>query len=85
MNSRNVSRRTRLFLLSICVLSSSIATSISQDKKADKDPPLVKDKDGWISLFDGKTLKGWKMTEFGGQGDWSVNEAGDFAKSCILK
>jgi hypothetical protein len=74
MNSRDVSRRTSLFLLTICVLSSSISPSISQDKKADKDPPLVKDKDGWISLFDGKTLKGWKMTEFGGQGEVSVKD-----------
>lgn len=27
------------------------------------------DKDGWISLFDGKTLAGWTETKFGGEGD----------------
>lgn len=26
----------------------------------------------WIDLFDGKTLKGWKSTEFGGEGEVSV-------------
>ena len=28
----------------------------------------------WISLFDGKTLKGWKITDFGGQGDVYVKD-----------
>lgn len=32
------------------------------------------DKDGWISLFDGKTLKGWKSTKFGGEGDVLIEE-----------
>ncbi|UCF35825.1 MAG: DUF1080 domain-containing protein [Acidobacteriota bacterium] len=27
---------------------------------------------GWISLFDGKTLEGWKITDFGGQGKVQV-------------
>jgi hypothetical protein len=27
------------------------------------------DKDGWISLFDGKSLEGWQVTKFGGQVD----------------
>lgn len=28
----------------------------------------------WQSLFDGKTLKGWKSTEFGGEGDVEVKD-----------
>ncbi len=28
----------------------------------------------WISLFDGKTLNGWKITDFGGQGDVYVKD-----------
>ncbi|NOX55178.1 MAG: DUF1080 domain-containing protein [Planctomycetes bacterium] len=28
----------------------------------------------WISLFDGKTLKGWKITDFGGQGEVTVKD-----------
>jgi len=29
---------------------------------------------GWKDLFDGKTLDGWTITQFGGQGDVFVNE-----------
>jgi len=29
---------------------------------------------GWESLFDGKTLEGWKITEFGGEGEVTVEE-----------
>lgn len=31
-----------------------------------------KDKAGWKSLFDGKSLAGWKSTNFGGEGNVSV-------------
>jgi hypothetical protein len=36
----------------------------------------VADKDGWQSLFNGKDLDGWKITNFGGEGEVYV-EAGD--------
>src|SRR5262245_58332116 len=29
---------------------------------------------GWQPLFDGKSLEGWKVTEFGGEGEVSVEE-----------
>src|SRR5262245_12263778 len=29
---------------------------------------------GWQVLFDGKTLEGWKITDFGGEGDVNVTE-----------
>ncbi|MGE3313990.1 MAG: DUF1080 domain-containing protein [Planctomycetaceae bacterium] len=29
---------------------------------------------GWTSLFDGKSLEGWKITDFGGQGDVRVED-----------
>jgi hypothetical protein len=32
------------------------------------------DKEKWISLFDGKTLKGWKIPNFGTQGDVEVED-----------
>jgi 3-keto-disaccharide hydrolase len=35
----------------------------AKDAKADK---------GWKALFDGKTLKGWKSTEFGGEAEVTV-------------
>jgi hypothetical protein len=32
------------------------------------------DKEKWESLFDGKTLEGWKSTDFGGQGEVEVKD-----------
>jgi hypothetical protein len=32
------------------------------------------DEEKWTPLFDGKTLNGWKVTQFGGQGEVSVEE-----------
>ena len=29
---------------------------------------------GWQSLFDGKTLAGWKVTDFGGEGEVTVED-----------
>src|SRR6185436_8655928 len=37
----------------------------TQSSKADDKPKDEK----WTALFDGKSLDGWKITEFGGQGD----------------
>jgi Domain of Unknown Function (DUF1080) len=36
--------------------------------------PAEKDKDGWKALFDGKTLGGWKATDFGGRGKVHVKD-----------
>jgi hypothetical protein len=33
-----------------------------------------KDKAGWKSLFDGKSLTGWKITNFGGEGEVEVKD-----------
>ena len=35
------------------------------------------DKDGWISLFDGKTLGQWAETDFSGKGEVSVDKKGN--------
>jgi hypothetical protein len=40
--------------------------------RADSRAP-VKDKDGWVQLFDGKTLKGWKVFPKG-TGKWKVEK-----------
>ena len=42
--------------------------------KASTDKPKSKKGKKFISLFDGKTLKGWKKTEFGGEGDVEVED-----------
>ena len=41
---------------------------VEQPKKADAD------KDGWKDLFDGKTLNGWKVPNFGGEGKVHVED-----------
>ena len=35
-------------------------------------PAAAKSAEAWMPLFDGKTLKGWKITEFSGHGDVTV-------------
>jgi len=41
---------------------------------AGEDKPAAKDKPQWRSLFDGKTLKGWKTTQFGAHGEPEVKD-----------
>ena len=52
--------------------STTPAASAGQqnDDKAAKPAPYQ-----WKSMFDGKTLKGWKVTKFGGEGEVSVKNA----------
>ena len=40
------------------------------------DPPKASPKEEGVALFDGKTLKGWKVTDFGGQGEVTIEEGG---------
>lgn len=47
-------------LLVMCVA----ATTVAEDSSAAK----------WKPLFDGKTLEGWKITNFGGEGDVDVED-----------
>ncbi|MEX0818141.1 MAG: DUF1080 domain-containing protein [Pirellulaceae bacterium] len=35
---------------------------------------LAADQPNWKPLFDGKTLKGWKVTNFGGEGDVTIKD-----------
>jgi hypothetical protein len=44
------------------------------DAKQTAKPGAKEEKDGWIPLFDGKTLKGWEVTKFGGEGEVSVKD-----------
>jgi hypothetical protein len=43
-------------------------------KKPDAAKPAAPDADGWKSLFDGKSLKGWKLTDFIGKGKVEVKD-----------
>jgi hypothetical protein len=59
------------------VLLSIFAFAVAEDEKSDK-PAAEKsaeksaDKEGWISLFDGKTLDGWKANEH--PDNWTVED-----------
>lgn len=73
--------RLLLLIIAIGLASHSGVSSVAaQDKKAK--PPAVKRKakpakpakPAWKPLFDGKTLKDWKITNFGGQGDVVVEK-----------
>lgn len=46
-------------------------TSVLDDAK--KEAPVA-DKDGWQPLFNGKDLDGWKITNFGGEGEVYVED-----------
>jgi hypothetical protein len=43
-------------------------------EKTEAKPALIPENDRQISLFDGKTLGQWKVTDFGGQGEVSVKD-----------
>jgi len=58
-----------LAVIPLCLFSTLIG--LSSKPEQEKHAPA---KDAWISLFDGKTLEGWKSTDFGGQGDVTVKD-----------
>ena len=61
------------FFLAGMALADDKAAAVKHDRKAavSGDEKAV-DKDGWKPLFNGKDLEGWKVTEFGGQGEVTV-------------
>ena len=66
-----------LLLLFVLLVSSSVA--VSADKKAsdqDNSQAAAKNKQAgqWISLFNGKNLNGWKVPQFGGEGEVHVKD-----------
>ena len=56
------------------IITLAKTSALGDDKKAD-DAPEKKvdrgkaDKEGWTPLFNGKDLEGWKVTNFGGEGE----------------
>lgn len=52
------------------ILESCSGRSQNQGKKAEMTQSI---EPGWISLFDGKTLSGWKITRFGTEGPVQVS------------
>ncbi len=50
----------------LCILGTTIGAAEPDDKK--------KTEPKWTELFDGKTLKGWEKTNFGGEGEVTVED-----------
>src|SRR4051794_8000422 len=48
--------------------------SVAQPGGDAKKSTTTKDAQNWKSLFDGKTLAGWKSTNFGGEGEVAVKD-----------
>ena len=61
--------RVRLFAVGIVLFSFAAAAA----EKVSTNPPSLK-APGWQSLFDGKTLKGWKESNFAGRGEVKVKD-----------
>lgn len=57
--------------MAICLAAVAFAAGAAE--KVSTTPPSLK-APGWESLFDGKTLKGWKVTDFAGHGDVKVEK-----------
>lgn len=69
-HSRNA--QTLAVMAAVTVLTFSSIRA--DDEKAQSKASATKDKKQWTSLFNGKDLKGWKVTEFGGEGEVTVND-----------
>jgi hypothetical protein len=62
-------------MLRLCLYAAIVMLTSLQPTAWADEPRQEKSKENtWVSLFDGKTLKGWKVTEFGGEGDVRVEE-----------
>ncbi len=72
-NKRSTFLIVGLFVLTLLSIGKNItlfAADGNIQKNVTKKKPAIK----WNSLFDGKTLKGWKKTNFGGEGEVEVKE-----------
>ena len=56
-----------LLMLGAAILSCSLYPLTAEEKPAAKEP-------AWKSLFDGKSLKNWKSSQFGGEGKVAVED-----------
>jgi hypothetical protein len=65
--------QTRLRLL-LLVLAAVLILPAGGPSRAQQPGKETKDKLAWKPLFDGKTLAGWKSTNFGGEGEVAVKD-----------
>lgn len=62
------------FFSAAVLLSMAMPNVFSEDKSDGKKKSPKPDKDGWVQLFNGKNLDGWKVTNFGGEGEVTVEK-----------
>jgi hypothetical protein len=55
-------------------LAAALFATSALAEDAPEIPKLKPDKDGWLQLFDGKTLKGWQKIEYGGAAEVEVED-----------
>src|SRR5438045_2911876 len=54
-------------------LTLSLSLCLASGLRA-QEPKTAAGQAGWQSLFDGKSLAGWKVTDFGGEGEVTVED-----------
>ena len=62
---------TLSYSLTLALSLSFVGLALAQEAKT---KAATADKDGWQSLFDGKSLDGWKIASFGGEGEVRVEK-----------
>ena len=72
-NRSGIARFTKVF---VAVGLTAVLLQSNSPAEEPKEKPAAKKKDpfAWKDLFDGKTLKGWKVPEFGGEGEVTVKD-----------
>lgn len=58
----------------LCVVALTLLAALASPALLSAAEPAAKEEAGWTSLFDGKTLGGWKSTNFGGEGEVEVKD-----------
>lgn len=61
----------RFLILSGLILQFACSNTRNKNSEVDKQEELPA---GWVSLFDGETLEGWEVTQFGPQGPVKVSD-----------
>ena len=73
LSSRLALNGRRLALLMMCLVTGGVCFTTIATTSTAEEKPVAKEV-AWKSLFDGKTLKNWKSSNFGGEGEVSVEE-----------
>ncbi|VAX36192.1 hypothetical protein MNBD_PLANCTO02-1071 [hydrothermal vent metagenome] len=71
---KDVFRQYLLFLLLSFFLFNGLSLNAENCLTVAEGAPKKRPALQWVSLFDGKTLKGWKKTNFGGEGEVNVKK-----------